>query len=56
MIRIRQIKISVENDNLQELRNKICKKINIKDNEIIDIKIFKKSLDARNKPNIYYIY
>ena len=56
MIRIRQIKLSVEKDNIQELRNKICKKINIKDNEIIDIKISKKSLDARNKPNIYYIY
>ena len=56
MIRIRQLKLAVEKDNIQELRNKICKKINIKDNEIIDLKISKKSLDARNKPNIYYIY
>ena len=56
MIRIRQIKLSVEKDNIQELRKKICKKINILSNDIINIKISKKSLDARNKPNIYYIY
>ncbi|MBQ8681951.1 MAG: FAD-dependent oxidoreductase [Bacilli bacterium] len=56
MIRIRQIKIPVEKDNIQELRNKICKKIKCSDKDIINIKLSKKSLDARNKPNLYYIY
>lgn len=56
MIRIRQIKLSVEKDNIQELRKKISQKIKCQDKDIIDIKISKKSLDARNKPNIYYIY
>lgn len=56
MIRIRQIKIPVEKDNIEELKTKISKKINIQEKDIIDIKISKKSLDARNKPNIYYIY
>lgn len=56
MIRIRQIKISVENDTLQELRKKISQKIRCPEQDIIDIKISKKSLDARTKPNIYYIY
>lgn len=56
MIRIRQIKISVGKDSIQELRNKLCKKIKCQDKDILDIKISKKSLDARNKPNLYYIY
>ena len=56
MIRIRQIKIPIEQDNLQELQNKISKKINCLIKDIKDIKITKKSLDARNKPNLYYIY
>lgn len=56
MIRIRQIKVPVEQDNLQELKNKISKKLNCQAKEILDIKISKKSLDARNKPNLYYIY
>lgn len=56
MIRIRQIKIAIENDTTEELKNKICKKINCKLEDILDIRINKKSIDARNKPNIYYIY
>ena len=56
MIRVRQIKLSCNNDTIEELINKVCKKLNIKDIDIINIKISKKSIDARNKPNIYYIY
>lgn len=56
MIRIRQLKIPVERDNLQDLTKKICQKIKCQTNDILDIKISKKSLDARNKPNLYYIY
>lgn len=56
MIRIRQIKLPVEKDTLQALRKKISKKINCKESDILDIKLSKKSLDARNKPNLYYIY
>lgn len=56
MIRIRQIKVSVENDTIHELRAKICKKINCQDKDLKEIKISKKSIDARNKPNLYYVY
>lgn len=56
MIRIRQIKISIEKDNSTDLKKQICKKLRIESNEIKDIKISKKSLDARNKPNLFYIY
>lgn len=56
MIRIRQIKIPIEKDNLDYIKKKICQKVKCQDKDIIDVKISKKSLDARNKPNIYYIY
>ncbi len=56
MIRIRQIKISVNKDTIQELKHKISIKLNCQKKDIQDIKITKKSLDARKKPNLYYIY
>ena len=56
MIRIRQIKIPVSNDNKENLIKKVSQKINCLPNDISNIKISKKSLDARNKPNLFYIY
>ena len=56
MIRVRQLKLPVEHDNIEELKNKICKKLTCHQKDILDIKITKKSIDARNKPNIYFIY
>ena len=56
MIRIRQIKVSYKKDNIEEIKKQISKKINIKEKEILDMKISKKSLDARFKPNLFYIY
>ena len=56
MIRIRQIKVEVEKDSLEYLNGKIIKKLNIRDEEILDLEIEKKSLDARKKEQIYYVY
>jgi len=56
MIRVRQIKVNVCNDNKDELRKQLIKKIKINMDDIKDIKIVKKSLDARFKPNLYYVY
>jgi len=56
MIRIRQIKVPIDKDNDNQLKNKISKKINCQPKDILNIKISKKSLDARNKPELYYIY
>ena len=53
MIRIRQIKLPVEH-NKEDLINKICKKLNIKKEDIKNIIINKKSIDARKEIN--YIY
>ena len=56
MIRIRQIKIAIENDNKIELKVQISKKLKININDIKKIKISKKSLDARFKPDLFYVY
>ena len=56
MLKVRQVKIDVLNDNeqnrLKALTNKL--KVNLKD--IKDYQILKQSLDARNKNQIFYVY
>ena len=56
MIRVRQIKIPIEKDNIEELKKQISKKLKININDINNLKISKKSLDARKKPNLFYTY
>lgn len=56
MIRVRQIKVSVENNTIDEILNKTAKKLKIKTEDIKKIDIVKKSIDARDKNNINYIY
>ena len=56
MIKVRQIKLSILKDTNDELIKKLCNKINIKKEDILDFKISKKSIDARDKENIYFVY
>ncbi len=56
MIKIRQIKVNVENDSYDYLIKKVSTKLNINVNEIKKLNIIKKSIDARDKNNIMYIY
>ena len=53
MIRIRQIEIPVEDDSNGVLEKYCSRKLNV---PIKNIKIVKKSIDARYKPNIFYVY
>lgn len=55
MLRIRQIKLSI-NHNENDLKLKLTKKLKIKENDIINFKINKKSIDARDKNNLMYVY
>ena len=55
MIRVENIKIR-EELNKEELIKKVCKKKRINEKEILEWRIFKKSIDARNKEDIYYNY
>ena len=54
MIRIRQIKINL--DSKQDIKDKVSKILHINVNEIKSLKINKKSLDARKKDNLFYVY
>ena len=56
MIKIRQIKINIEEDSEELLKNKVCSILGITLNEILSFEISKKSLDARKKPLLYFIY
>lgn len=56
MIRIRQIKVSLQNDNDNYIKKQISKILKINEKEIIKYSINKKSLDARKKENINYVY
>ena len=59
MLKIREIKIKYQDDNEKTLVEAILKKLRLSKrdgNGVIDFKIVKKSIDARKKPDIYYVY
>lgn len=56
MLRYSQCKIDYRRDSIEELRKKIAEILRIQESEIQQIKILKKSIDARKKPQIYYSY
>ena len=56
MIRIRQIKVPVLDDSNELLLHKIALKLKISPSEINSFNIIKKSIDARDKNNILYVY
>ncbi len=53
MLRLENIKIREELD-VSEIVKYTCKKNGINFNEVIDYYIYKKSVDARNKEDIFY--
>ena len=54
MLRVRQVKVKVEEKD--KLNIKVANKLKIKINDIKSLKILKESIDARYKPDIYYVY
>ena len=56
MIRVRQIKVLIERDNEKEWVNKISQKLKILEREIKSYQIIKKSIDARKKHSIFFVY
>ncbi len=56
MLRVRQIKVSVLKDSPDALKESILNKLKIHEDELKDYTILKKSIDARNKDNINFIY
>ena len=56
MLNLKQIKIRVEDDNIFNIKNTISKKLKIDSSQINDLTILKRSIDARDKNQIYFIY
>lgn len=58
MIRINQIKIPYYDEGREKdiLHKKIVKLLKVKASDIADFKIIRKSVDAREKPDIYHVY
>lgn len=55
MIRINEIKVSLDGTN-KDIEKAVIRILRIKPNELLDIKIVKKSVDARKKDNIFFSY
>ncbi len=55
MIRVSGINISL-NDSKEELKNSIKKKLKLSDKDKFGINICRKSIDARKKDNVHYVY
>lgn len=56
MIRVKQIKIDALNKTDELIIEKIATKLRINKNKILEYKIKKESLDARNKNQIFFVY
>ena len=56
MIRIRQVEVYFEKDSLEEIKKQTAIKLKINESQIQFIRVNKKSLDARKKPHLKFIY
>ena len=54
MIRVRQVKVKIDDNSLENIKKCTSKKLNIKDEDIHNLKIIKESIDARGE--VSYIY
>ena len=54
MIRVRQVKVNIDDNSLENIKKCTSKKLNIKDEDIHNLKIIKESIDARGE--VSYIY
>lgn len=56
MIKVRQIKILVDDYSDKVLKKEISKKLKIHSSDILDFKVKKRSVDSRKKPILYFIF
>ena len=56
MIRVRQVKVDVKKNTNEELKKQVAIKLKINDSDIYNIRIQKKSIDARKKDEICFVY
>ena len=56
MIRVRQIKVEIKKDTFDYLQKKVLAKLKINYKDLKDMIIVKKSIDARDKNNVLFVY
>jgi hypothetical protein len=56
MIRVRQVKVNINEDTIDNIKKKASKKLFVRPDEILNIKIHEQSIDARNKPELFFVY
>ena len=56
MLLLKQLKVPVSKDETAALRKKITKELHIKDSELLHVLVLRKSVDARKKEQIFFIY
>ena len=56
MIRVSDIKLSIDDDRDKVIVSKLAKVLGLKHNEVMEYKIFKESIDARKRDMIYFTY
>lgn len=56
MLQYSQCKVDYKNDSLEELKSSIARHLRVQEKEITNLKIERKSIDARKKPDIFYNY
>lgn len=55
MIRVSDIKLPLESAEGEELHRAVARRLKVSDREIVDLKIFKRSVDAR-KDTVFFVY
>ena len=56
VIRVKQVKVNVKNDTIDELYNALVRKLKVSIGDIISSRVVKKSIDARHKDNVCFVY
>ncbi len=56
MIRVRQLEISVNEVSEERIKTELVRKLKIPINSLLSYKIHKESIDARKKPDLFFVY
>ena len=56
MLQLTQCRLPYQSDSKEALVRKVARQIHCREKEIRDLRIVKKSIDARKKPDIFYTY
>ena len=56
MLLLNQLKVPVSKDEMASLKKKIAKELHLKESDVISLQILRKSVDARKKDQIFFVY